>query len=111
VLGNFSSVISGVTKTISGTIHIQQFLVKDKGPVKGSIVLQSQYAGTRGEGSLVLNLTVYGRYSHTDSITWEVPKFDPKYFINGHQVELKEFEEVFSAFELPKIMANSMKMR
>jgi hypothetical protein len=111
VQGSITTVISGATKNINGVITINQFQVQGLGAVKGSITLQSQYTGNRGTGSLNMHLTVFAKTQVSAAIVWEVPKFEPKYYVNGRLVELKTFEELFSAFDLTKIMANSLKMR
>lgn len=77
------------------------------------VVLQtSQVYESFNRGQGYINLTISGpRWSHTATVSWYLPSFDPAFAINGNKVESKVFEELFSSFELVKIMENSLKMR
>ncbi len=98
-------------QTVSGVLTVNGFEIQGFGKLTGGISVHGNYPpGNRGTGSVILNLS-NGRWQHSAAISWDLVKFDPVYFINGKKVERKVFEELFSGFELTKIMENSINMR
>jgi hypothetical protein len=111
ISGDFRASWSGTTRNVLGSMTFSEYEIKGLGRLRGGITIQASYPTTdRGGGSVSLTL-VAPRWQHTATVQWSVQKFSPAFYIDGNEVDRKTFDELFSSFELTKIMENSLKMR
>jgi len=96
---------------VRGKLEFTDYTHKDLGTIEASVLTDQSYPTMdRGGGSVTLYLSI-GSWKHSASITWDLKQFEPRYFVDSTEIERKAFEELFSSFELIKIMDNSFKMR
>lgn len=112
--GDYSLVRTGTQKKISGTINIHEFNTKDYGSIQGSITTDQVYEGEDGVGYVQLYLQSTKGWKHTGKLSWEIRSGNRKpvvFRVDGVKIKEDEFQELFSSFELIKIMDNSLKMK
>lgn len=105
--------VGGVT-TISGDIALNDFELTEYGKITGNIRTDQRYDGDEGSGSIVFRISSPMMGSHRAEIHWNVRRtsdITTTYLVDSVRVEKKEFEQLFSSFELSKIMDNSLDMK
>ena len=98
-------------RTLTGSFHYDRIEIKGLGFVEVEIQTTQKYTKTRGSGELRVTVR-QAFWSHVGTMRWRQGRGDKKiYEVDGHSITEEGFNELFSAYGLPEIMANSMKMR
>lgn len=99
---------------VVGTITINEFQTVSLGRVMGNITIEHQNRNQSGGGMVTLNLTTSHGLKKSASISWTLRRGGLQnvvYRIGSSRVEESAFNELFSSFEMDKIMANVLIMK
>lgn len=113
IAGTLERRTSGGGYEVAGTLDIGPFEVAGYGVVQGAMTIYQKYVGGSGSGSLKLELNGKN-WGHTGSVNWNFRAGEntaPLYKIDNAKVNDKDFDNMFSAFEVTKIVANVMNMK
>ncbi len=103
----------GSGSRVTGSVKFNQFEITGYGKIQVSIDTDAKYRGDEGEGIVAISLSAMNT-SHTGSISWTIRNgalTSTRYTVDNVKIEAKEFERLFSSFELSKIMDNSRNMK
>lgn len=101
--------LPGQTK-ISGQIKYSNFEIADIGPVEVTIDTQQEYQGSRGGGTLLMEMIVNRERKYVVEMKWD-GNMSTTYRINTRESEKKVVHGLFSALGLIEIVDRSSKMR
>ena len=98
---------------VTGTIIINDFQTMDHGRITGSIGVTFERTGNSGTGVVVLSLNG-NRWGNSASITWrnrDRTVSNVTYRVNDTVLDKKQFDDLFSSYELDKYMDNALNMK
>lgn len=97
---------------ITGEIRYDRFEIEGVGALQAVVRTTQQYKGAGGGGTVTVTVTQKGVFSFTGGIRWEARDFKTRsYFVGKTAIERKNFNELFSFFELDKVVDDSERMR
>lgn len=100
------------TTTIEGLFTYGQLELTDVGALEANIRVQQQYTGRNGVGQVTITLAKAGEFTYDGGVRWQGSNFsDRTYFAGGGDILAENFQELFSYFELDKIVDDSERMR
>jgi len=98
-------------RTLLGTIHYDRIEISGIGFVDVEIQTLQRFARAKSTGEIRV-IVKQGTWSHVGVMRWRAGRSDKTiYEVDGRSITEDGFNQLFSAYGLPEIMANSKKMR
>lgn len=104
---------NGTSVRTAGRVKFNSYTLNDLGTIDVEITTDQLRTGDTGKGYISITIST-SRGRHTGWINWKIARNvmqTPVYSIDGSQIEHKDFERLFSSFELGKIMDSSERMK
>ena len=98
-------------RSLAGTIHYDRIEIAKIGSVEVEIQTVQRYTRLRGSGEINIKVRQLG-WVQVGTVRWRSGRNDKTiYEVNGHPITEDGFNQLFSAYGVPEIMANSRKIR
>jgi hypothetical protein len=104
---------NGASVRTTGRVKFNSYTLNDLGAIDVEIATDQTRNGDTGNGYISITVTT-SKGRHTGWINWKIARNvmqTPVYSIDSAQIEHKDFERLFSSFELGKIMDSSERMK
>jgi hypothetical protein len=104
---------NGTSVRTTGRINFNGYTLNDLGAIDVEIATDQTRNGDTGNGYISITITT-AKGKHIGWINWKIARNvmqTPVYSIDNAQIEHKDFERLFSSFELGKIMDSSERMK
>lgn len=111
--GVITATFDGRRTRITGGVDFNDYQIQDIGKVKVEIRTDQTITSDTGTGSISITVTT-ARGQNVGWISWKIARNvmqTPIYTVDSVQIDEKDFNRLFSSFELGKIIATSMRMK